>query len=256
MDWTVYWFQTIACFIFAAVAMFSGIPGAALMLPWFVMGFLLLGVPEITTTQAITASLFLETAAFSIGIYRYARKRYIDLRVAYSIMMLGAAWLLLKRGEEKNRHEPCPEGEAREMTGESGKAYRFCAHGLRLQRPISGTGAFLTGMISTGVGEVTQPSLIVRSGFPIPIAAATSIVLVAVADISAILTHVAQFALQEGIMAIPWNLIVWGVLGMAAGAFLGSHLQGRVNERYSRYFFAGLFIVLSLTLLVFTFAQT
>lgn len=53
-----------------------------------------------------------------------------------------------------------------------------------------------------------------------------TIVLVAVADISAILTHVAQFALQEGIMAIPWNLIVWGVPGMAAGAFLGSHLAG------------------------------
>jgi hypothetical protein len=29
MDWTVYWFQSIACFLFAGVAMFSGITGAA-----------------------------------------------------------------------------------------------------------------------------------------------------------------------------------------------------------------------------------
>lgn len=37
MDWTIYWFQSIACFAFVSVAMFSGISGAALMLPWFVM---------------------------------------------------------------------------------------------------------------------------------------------------------------------------------------------------------------------------
>jgi uncharacterized membrane protein YfcA len=128
----------------------------------------------------------------------------------------------------------------------------LCAHGLRLQRPISGLGAFMTGLISTGVGELTSPLLIVRSGFPVPIAAATSIILVAVADISAVLTHFTQFVMREGVGAIPWNLIVWGVPGMATGAFLGSHLQGRVSEHASRRFFAGLFVDIGITFSAFT----
>jgi uncharacterized protein len=283
MDWTVYWFQSIACFGFATTAMFSGISGAALMLPWFVLGFPLLGVPEITMLQAVAASLFLESAAFGVGIYRYHRRRMIDwttakriavpvlaaavlgalvahrapedwLRVAYAALVFGAAFILLRmaRGEAA-RHDPCPEGEERDIPGDSGEPYRFCAH-LRFQRSISGGGSFLTRLISTGVGEVTQPSLIARSGFPVPVAAATSIVLVAIADIAAILVHFTEFVVREGIAGIPWNLIVWGVPGMVAGSFLGSHLQGRVNELVARRFFAGLFALLGITFLYVTFA--
>jgi uncharacterized membrane protein YfcA len=132
------------------------------------------------------------------------------------------------------------------------REYRFCAHGLRLQGLISGGGGLLTGLISTGIGEVTVPGLIVRSLYPIPVAAATSIVLVAVADISAVLTHLMQFLIAEGAGSIPWNLIVWGAPGMAAGAFLGSRLQGRFSERKSQWFFVGLFILLGITFLLFT----
>lgn len=272
MDWTVYWFQSIACFIFASVAMFSGISGAALMLPWFIMGFALLGVPEITAQQAIAASLFLESAAFSIGIFNYWRRGFIHwatvkklvlfviptavagalathfapervLYMVYSLLMFVTASLLFKRVREEARQaERAPEENLR-------------IEGINVQRGISGAGAFLTGLISTGIGEVTQPSLIVRSRFPVPAAAATSIVLVAVADISAILTHFTQFVVAEGIEAIPWNLIVWGVPGMAAGAFVGSWLQGKVNERAARIFFVGLFVVLAITFLLFTLFQ-
>lgn len=283
MDWTVYWFQSLACFTFASVAMFSGITGAALMLPWFVIGFAVLDVPEITTRQAIASALFLETAAFSVGIYRYSRRRLIDwgtarklavivlpagilgalvshrapeigLRLAYSVMLIIAAWLLIRKGAGSQRQadEPCEDGEPKELTTVDGERYAYCVRGLGLQRFISGGGAFMTGLISTGVGEVTVPTLILRSGFPIPVAAATSIVLVAIADIGAALTHFTQFILREGLYGVPWNLIVWGIPGMALGALLGSHFQGRVSERASRIFFAGLFTVLSVTFLVFT----
>ena len=36
--WTVYWFQGIACFVFASTATFSGVTGPALMLPGLIMG--------------------------------------------------------------------------------------------------------------------------------------------------------------------------------------------------------------------------
>lgn len=91
-----------------------------------------------------------------------------------------------------------------------------------------------------------------RSGYPVAVAAARSIVLVAVANLSASATHLVQFAMDRGLGDIPWNLIVWGIPGMAAGALLGSHLQGRVSERAAKWFFAGLFVVISLAFLGYT----
>jgi hypothetical protein len=46
MDWLVYWFMFPACIVIAATATFSGISGAALMTPFFLIGFPLIGVPD------------------------------------------------------------------------------------------------------------------------------------------------------------------------------------------------------------------
>jgi uncharacterized membrane protein YfcA len=281
MDWTVYWFQAIACLVFATAATFSGITGAALMMPWFLLGFPLLGVPEITIRQAISAALFLEGAAFSVAIYRYARRNLIDtqavrllagpvllaailgalishrmpeifLRLLYACMMIGAGWLLMKRlRNEPKKSDAGSKGHRLCKLGTGGQSYIFHPRGLKGQAAISGSGGLLTGLISTGIGELTVPGLVLRSGYPIPVAAATSIVLVAVADISAVLTHTIQFVTQEGMRAIPWNLIVWGAPGMAVGAYLGSSLQGRFSERASQYFFVGLFFFLGVIFLIY-----
>lgn len=48
MDWSVYWFMLPACILIASVAMFSGISGAALLTPLFLIGFPLLDVPRLT----------------------------------------------------------------------------------------------------------------------------------------------------------------------------------------------------------------
>lgn len=169
-------------------------------------------------------------------------------------MMLVVAWLLVQFDRGRlNAHQECGRGDPRELTDRfSGESYEFCAHGLAGQRGITTAGGFMTGLISTGAGELTSPPLIIRSGFPVAVAAATSIVMVAVANVSASATHFVQFVTAEGLTAIPWNLIVWGVPGMAAGALLGSHLQARIDERASRRFFAGLFVVLSVAMVAFT----
>jgi hypothetical protein len=48
--------------------MFSGISGAALLTPFFVLGFPVMGVPTLTLVQAIGTSLFLETSGFCSGV--------------------------------------------------------------------------------------------------------------------------------------------------------------------------------------------
>jgi len=88
MDWTVYWFMLPVCIVVASVAMFSGISGAALLTPTFLIGFPLFGVPRLTTLAAIATSLFLESSGFGTGLYRYLRMRLVDVKTARSMILI------------------------------------------------------------------------------------------------------------------------------------------------------------------------
>jgi uncharacterized membrane protein YfcA len=88
MDWTVYWFMLPVCVVVASVAMFSGISGAALLIPVFLIGFPLLDVPRLSTVEAIGTSLFLETSGFGTGLYRYLRRRLVDTATAWRLVAL------------------------------------------------------------------------------------------------------------------------------------------------------------------------
>jgi len=88
MDWTVYWFMLPVCIAIAGTAMFSGISGAAMLIPVFLIGFPLLDVPRLTTVEAIGTSLFLETSGFGMGLYRYLRLRLVDTATARRLIAL------------------------------------------------------------------------------------------------------------------------------------------------------------------------
>jgi uncharacterized membrane protein YfcA len=103
------------------------------------------------------------------------------------------------------------------------------------------------------VGEATLPTLVRRSRLPVPVAAATSTMVVAATVVGAALTHLIQLAAEGGLTAIPWNLIVWAVPGAVVGAVIGTRLQGRVNETAARWFFSALFAAIGVAfLLAFT----
>jgi uncharacterized membrane protein YfcA len=317
MDWTVYWFMLPVCIAVASIAMFSGMSGAAMLIPVFLIGFPLLGVPALTTVAAIGTSLLLETSGFGTVFYRYLKLRLIDaatawrliaitlplgaigaiasaqapeqaLRLGYGAAMIGLAALLSREvrehaprsapaaaaialarttgshpcgpipgaalaGPDEPPHLRCPRGVPRRITTASGQSYHYCAHGLRGQQLLSGIGAFVAGLISTGVGEATLPGLIRRSRFPAPVAAATSTVVVAGTVVGAALTHMTQLAADGGFTAIPWNLIVWAVPGAILGAVVGTGLQGKISSRATRWFFTALFFAIGATfLLAFT----
>lgn len=300
MDWTVYWFMLPACVVIAATATFSGISGAALMTPMFLLVFPLLHVPLLSTVAAIGAALFLETAGFGAAVYHYARMKLADLpsaralitvtapaavagaflahhvpatalRIAYGAAMLAVAWLIGRGNEEAGRpaetacpclvcesecsidDSTCAPAQRRTVRAANGKTYRWCAAFERAQRFISAGGALLAGLISTGVGEATLPMLVRKGRVPVPVAAATSTIVVAGTVVAASIAHGVLLARQGGLSAIPWNLIVWGVPGAIVGAAIGTRLQGRVSERATRIFFSTLFALIGITfLLAFT----
>jgi uncharacterized membrane protein YfcA len=190
------------------------------------------------------------------------------LRIGYGAAMLGVTWILLPRGpagraadrpcpclvnESENATKDCAEKNRRRVHATDGQVYEYCALGLPLQRVFSGFGAALAGMISTGVGEATLPALVRRSRFPVPVAAATSTLVVAGTVVGAAATQLAQLALKGGFAAIPWNLIAWAVPGSIIGAAIGTRFQGKVNERATRIFFSLVFLLMGTTfLLAFT----
>jgi uncharacterized membrane protein YfcA len=286
--WIVYWFMLPVCVAVASAAMFSGISGAAMLMPVFLIGFPLLGVPPLTTVAAVGMSLFLETSGFGTGVYRYLRRGLVDtqtarrlalvtvpaavagsilarwvpagaLRLGYGVAMVALAVLLFR--EPTARHgahltedeEPGEDvdlgvdGDGRDILTTDGSRYRYRAGKLRGQLALSGGGAVMAGLISTGVGEATLPGLVRRSGFPLPVAAATSTVVVAATVTGAAVTHLVELGREGGLAAIPWNLLVWAVPGAIIGALVGTHLQGRIPERASQLFFASLFGLIGVT---------
>jgi uncharacterized membrane protein YfcA len=195
-----------------------------------------------------------------------------SLRIGYGVAMVLLAVILARKepgrtaadphaapalvSASDRSHPPCGAGEARHLRAANGRGYDYCAHGLGLQRAISGAGGFVAGLISTGVGEATLPGLVRRSRFPVAVAAATSTVIVAGTVTGAAATHLVQLASGGGLSAIPWNLLVWAAPGAVVGALVGTRLQGTVSEQAARRFFAGLFLLIGVTfLLAFTVFQ-
>lgn len=272
MDWLVYWFMLPVCVCVASIAMFSGISGAALLMPVFLFGFPLIGAPAMTTVSAIGMSLFLETSGFGTGVYRYVRSRLVDwktvsalamvtvplgvvgalasrsapvylLRGVYGTVMVGLAFALWQhRSSSGVSHEG--DGPIRTVTAATGYEYRYPVPRLSGQRIASGAGALLAGLISTGVGEATLPGLVRRHRFPVPVAAATTTVVVATTVVAAVVAHLWELTREGGLMAVPWNLVVWAVPGAVCGAVIGTHLQGRIPERIAQRFFSILFLAI------------
>lgn len=162
MDWLVYWFMFPACVVIAATATFSGISGAALLTPLFLIGFPLMGAPRLSAVQAIGTSLFLETRGFGMGVYRYLRMRLADvetakslivvtlpfgvvgavlahrapaqaLRLGYSVAMLGVAWVISHGEPGRRADRPCPC-----LVAHSDRSHADCPEGeQRRRRPWS-----------------------------------------------------------------------------------------------------------------------
>jgi len=271
MDWTQYWFMFPVAMCVATCAMLSGIGGAALFIPIFVIIFPLLG-PEypLATSAAIGSALMTEVFGFSSGFIGYYRKRLIDFRSAvpficvsipvaivgallfgflqeqevllkgaYALLMLILCPVILRHTPPRNVLADAADNDAvnadaeiREITGRDGTTYRF-------RKPRQGIiggfftsiGSFLTGFLGVGVGEVILPQLVKRNHVPVAVAAATSVLTVIVTIASASFTQIAALIEAGGLSAVPWNLVCYTIPAVIIGGQIGPLLQGRIAQR-------------------------
>ena len=97
MDFTLYWFVLPIATMVATTAMLSGIGGAALFTPIFIVIFPLLGpqYPLGSTVAAIGTALLTETFGFTSGFVGYYRKGLIDFRLALRFLKISVPVAIL-----------------------------------------------------------------------------------------------------------------------------------------------------------------
>ncbi len=278
MDLFLYWFMFPVAIGVATCAMLSGIGGAALFTPIFVLLFPLLGPEYVlsSTVAAIAAALITQTFGFLSGFIGYQRRGLIDyglakrmLVVSVPVAVFGAliatsindAFLLagyatlvlilgiglVRQGVPKATASDVPQ-ELRFVVDRAGNEHRFADPGhSKRGTMMTVAGAFLTGLVSVGIGEVTISQLTKR-GVPIAVAAATSVLVVIVTVATASPTLAIQLVREGGMSAIPWNLLLWDIPGVLIGGQIGPRLQGKIKQITMQRAIGTLFFVLSVAM--------
>ena len=272
MDLTLYWFMFPVAIAISTTAILSGIGGAALFTPMFLIVFPLLGA-EYTMSTAVTAigaALLTQTFGFASGFIGYRRRGLIDYKSAlpfiavavpiailgallsqsvdanllkgtYAVLMAILSVILLRRpasvegtptiGAEARSAGAASAPEVRELKARDGTIYRYAAPRQGLGAVATGIGALLTGMVSVGIGEVIMGQLVKRHRVPVPVAAATSVLIVIATVTAASLAQVTALIAEGGVEAVPWNLVMYTIPGVIIGGQIGPRAQGKVSQK-------------------------
>ncbi len=266
MDFTLYWFMFPVAIVVATCAMLSGIGGAALFTPIFVLLFPILGPEYVlaSTFAAISTALLTQTFGFMSGFIGYYRRRMIDfdlavrfvkitvpigvigalvahavhdglLIAAYAVLVfvlaIGMLFLRSAPPSRPNYDDASRKPDVRDS-----------------DFVLAGGGAFLTGLVSVGIGEVLI-SRLTKRGIPVGIAAATSVAIVFATILAATTTLVTQLIWDGGVGAVPWDLIVYEVPGVLIGGQIGPRLAGRVSQRTMERAIGILFVFLAVAMM-------
>lgn len=285
MDLTLYWFMFPVSIIVATCAMLSGIGGAALFTPIFILVFPLLGPEYVldSTIAAISAALITQTFGFFSGFVGYYRRRLIDYSLAWRILgfavpvtvagalvashvhdsVLLASYALLvavlavvmwRNQPPAHTHSGSRDHATRTIVDSRGHEFTYLVPRLgAASYGLTGLGAFLTGLVSVGIGEVTISKL-TRKGLPVAVAAATSVLVVIVTVAFASTTLAVQLIKGAGWTAVPWNLLVYDIPGVLIGGQIGPRLQGKIAPHVMRRAIAVLFVLLAVAMM--TVAQS
>ncbi len=185
------------------------------------------------------------------------------LKLGYGALMLLLSYILFRGHgpEEPETGQPTSgfwakwldtsryDVEERQLTDRTGTAYGYRFHRPRKGAIPLGLGGFLTGLLSVGIGEVAMPLLIKRYRFPVPVAAATSILVVIVTVMLASFTHISTLIAEGGLSAVPWNLVCYTIPAVIIGGQIGPRLQGKIPSHVMEKVIAVLFALIGVAML-------
>ena len=97
-----------------------------------------------------------------------------------------------------------------------------------------------------------MPQLVKDGKLPVPIAAASSVLVVMLTMLVASGAHTITLIQSNGFDAIPWNLVCYTIPGVIIGGQLGPALQGKVSQSTMSTAIAALFVFLGVSMLYTT----
>lgn len=282
MDFSLYWFMFPIAILIACIAMLCGIGGAAIFTPVFLLLFPLLGDEYLLEDPltAITAALLTTSFGFASGFVGYFRKGLIDyslsisfLRLALPFALLGVFAVRLFSGEmvilfygllmlmisafilfeEKwmRSEKKVSKEKGRSLTDKAGNTYSYPFY--MAHAGMTSMGAFLTGLVSVGIGEMVMPQLLKRGNIPFQVAAATSVLIVICTVMSAAIAHVLLMVNEGGMLSVPWHLVVYTVPGVIIGGQIGPALQGKFNQQKMEKGISLVFLLIGIAMIVSVF---
>jgi uncharacterized membrane protein YfcA len=95
IDWFVYWFMFPACIVIASMAMLTGISGTAMLTPFLILAFPVIGVPILSPAQAVGMALFTEFFGFVSGWVGYSRAGLIDYKTGWKLATVGIPVIII-----------------------------------------------------------------------------------------------------------------------------------------------------------------
>ena len=259
-----YWFMLPVGVFIATIAMMSGIGGAVLFSPFFMI------VLKLEPVLAFTSGLIIEVFGFSSGVIGYLRQKSINFRIVKKILVFAIMGSVL--GSVLSQYIPTDflkvmliilllylcvqffQGEKKcqvkhpHITGvKKADDKQALASFMGIFTFIGGT---LLGMISAGLGEINEYNLLKRMRLHVASASATSVFIVAVSAFFAVLTHL-FFFLRESSLSVfsdSISIVFFAVPGVVIGAALVVYLLNKISFSFMYHFIGLLFLVLSILL--------
>lgn len=250
------WWIFPVSILFATIALSSGVSGALFFSPFFML------VVGLTPPQAIGAGLMTEVAGMGNGLRSYVKQDVVDYATAKWLLLaaipavVAGSFLshvidptllksvfgvgLLVLGGFLAFYDPaeeCIPGECegallrRKNTGNGtttietsdGETFQYDTCWRLPGVTLGGLGAFVTGLISAGLPEITTTQLVIRCRIPPRVAVATSVfVLAIIATVGATI---------HALTAQPvWYVVAWSVPGVLVGSAIGTRISKHVPD--------------------------
>ncbi|OLS29086.1 MAG: hypothetical protein HeimC2_02810 [Candidatus Heimdallarchaeota archaeon LC_2] len=255
--------------IVATIAMVLGIGGALLFSPIFLLLFPFIGVDTLSPADAFGAALLTEVFGFSSRLYGYNKRKLIDFKTAKYFIVIGVPAAILgtifKRrvtgdiiiiifalilfilagytiyNKKKGKHFHLDyAGETRKIIDIDGNEYEYIFCNQRAGGFLTSIGAFITGLMSVGIGETTTTTLRLRCNLPMRVASGTSVFVVTVVVFTSALTDIILIGLE----AVPWELVMFTIPGVLIGGQIGPKIAVKVDSEITEKLLVIVFLVI------------
>ncbi len=243
----------LSIFIGAAVGLLGG-GGSILTTP------LLVYVLDFTAKEAITASLFVVGVTSLFGLISHARAGRVQWRTGLIFGAAGMTGAFI--GGQVGSHLPGTLllGAFSVMMGVTAvamirgrKSIKSAHHkGLPVFRIIFDglVVGLVTGLVGAGGGFLVVPALALLGGLPMPIAIATSLLVVSMKSFAGFAGYALQFGNGSFVSLNPETEINWSVTlivtaGAVIGALIGSRMVGKIHPDKLRKGFGWFVLVMA-----------